>query len=223
MDKDVWERGIDTEIGFWSRWLESKGGAWPWDYANRTDSQLELQPEIARLLKDFDGAAPKILDVGAGPMTYVGKMFRGRPVDLVAADALAELYDQLDFPPGLPLVRTRACDAERLSQEFGTDVFDLTYSRNALDHTYSPIQAFREMIAVTKPGGYILTEHLPREATAENWTGFHQWDFFVEDSKFVVSNKRETFVLNEMLANVDFVSLLENPTVKCVMRKRPKS
>jgi SAM-dependent methyltransferase len=224
LDKDLWAQGIDTEIGFWSRWLETKGGQWPWDYANRTDPRLELQQDLARLLKDFKGETPKVLDVGAGPMTFIGKIFRGRPINLVAVDALAALYDQLDFPSGLPLIRTQNCDAEMLSQEFGTDVFDLTYSRNALDHTYDPVKAFREMVAVTKPHGIIFTDHLPREATSENWSGFHQWDFFVEDSSFYISNKSEKFNLNCLLGDdVEFLSLQESPTVKSVMRKRKPS
>ena len=222
MDKAVWARGIDPEVRFWSEWLNSKGGRWPLDFISRTDPKLELQRHIANVLRDFKGERLKILDVGSGPLTYVGKMFRGRPIDLVACDALATYYEELNFPVGLPLVSTQACDAEMLSAKFGTDVFDLTYSRNALDHSYDPIQAFREMIAVTKPRGFILAEHAPNEAIAQDWGDFHQWNFAVEGAQFVIANKEEKFVLNTLLEDeVEFVAIEAGPLLKLVMRKKP--
>lgn len=148
MNKEQWSNGIKNEFDFWAKWLETKGREWPDDYLFRIDPDAELQAEIAGLLADISGI-PKILDVGAGPMTKLGKKMKGVAIDLTAVDALADIYGELNYPTGLPLVRTQKCDSEKLSEKFSANSFDLVNATNTLDHSYDPITAIKEMIKVT--------------------------------------------------------------------------
>ena len=220
MRKMQWSSGIDNEIEFWSKWLETKGGAWPEDFQFRINPDTEIHEWIAELLNGIRN--PKILDVGAGPMTVLGKKMNGIPLDITAVDALGDLYSRLNFPTGLPLIKTRQCESECLTSMFPENTFDLTYAKNTLDHSYNPVEAFLQMIAVTKPGGYIATEHAANEALAENWEGFHQWNFHVEGREFKISNRNETFSIHreiEGLAMIETLSPDHAAFIGCVMRK----
>ncbi len=221
MDRNQWQSGIDNEVFFWSKWLEGKGLSWPADYEFRTNPDAELQPHLAVYLKNLKHA-PKILDVGAGPMTILGKKMNGRSLDITAVDALAERYNYLTFPSGLPLIRTQQCESESLSSEFSSCTFDLAYARNTLDHSFDPIAAIKEMIKVTKPGGLIITEHAANEAITENWKGFHQWNFHVEGRDLKISNRNKTFsVLQEIEGLATIVKIVPDgsPWIECVMQK----
>lgn len=219
-DKTKWLSGINHEILFWTRYLQTKGAEWPEDYAFRINPHTELQPYLAVFLEDCIGS-PKILDVGAGPMSSLGKRYKGYEIELIATDALADHYDTLPFPDGLPVLRTIKCDSECLSEKFFS-VFDLAHARNTLDHSYDPNRAILEMIKVCRPGGYILTDHSANEAIKENWEGFHQWNFSVENRDVIISNKQQSFSLAETiqgLADIVEISPDGSGWVRCVLRK----
>lgn len=223
MDQSIWASGIESELAFWKHWLDTNGGQWPDDFIMRADPGCPLQEEISRHVQAPLDAPLKILDVGAGPMTYVGKTFHGAPIDLVSVDALGDHYRRLEFPSGLPLVRTQTCDSEALTAKFPENSFDVVFSRNALDHGYDPIKAVLEMIAVAKPGGIVVTLNWTNEAIRENWQGFHQWNFEVIERDFLVSNRDQSFNVREIVAGlVDILELsAENSGfVYCVMRKK---
>lgn len=105
---------------------------------------------------------------------------------------------------------------------FPANTFDLTYAKNTLDHSYNPVEAFRQMVAVTKRGGFIATEHAANEALNENWEGFHQWNFHVDGRDFLISNRSETFSICreiEGLATIETLSPDRADHIGCVMRK----
>jgi len=193
--KQTWGNGIQYEVDFWSNWLITKGSIWQEAYNYRIDPDSELEPYLAVYVNHITGT-PKILDVGAGPMTCLGKKINGRKIDLVATDALADYYAKLPFPDGLPLLKTIQCDSECLSEKYGA-VFDLTHARNTVDHSYDPFKVFLEMIKVTKRAGFIVTDHAANEAIKENWNGFHQWNFSVENRELIVSNKKSSWSINK--------------------------
>lgn len=184
---NIWSQGIQPEFNFWYRWLTTRGAEWPADYQFRTDPNSELQEAFARTLPQGP-TPPKILDVGAGPMTFLGKKLRGQSLDITAVDALADLYDILPFPSGLPLIKTQKCFSEELSQMFRENTFDLTIANNTLDHSIDPVQAIREMIKITKPGGSIITQHAANEAKKHNYHAFHQWNFYISERCMFVGN-----------------------------------
>ena len=221
MNREQWSAAIQSEVGFWTRWLESGGLSWQEEFKYRADPHAEIRGLARTWLEGFAGA-PKVLDVGAGPVTVLGKFLDGRAIDLTAVDALAEIYDRLPFPPGLPVLRTQQCESERLREKFDAGTFDLTYAQNTLDHSYDPAAAILQMIEVTKTGGFIATAHAANEALNENWQGFHQWNFYVEGRDLKIASRTQTFSVAELImgrAEVVELSPDGEAWVNCVMRR----
>lgn len=187
---ETWEEGISEEIKFWEEWFREKGGAWPHEYAFRVDPDTHLQPEFRECIDAPEGARVRILDVGAGPLTLIGKQWPGRTVDIFPTDALADDYEKLLAKYAvIPPVKTLQVRAEELSSAFDADFFDLAYAKNSLDHCFDPLTAIRQMLMVTKPGALVFLSHAVMEGKKENYVGFHQWDLFHEDGDFIISGR----------------------------------
>jgi len=91
-----------------------------------------------------------------------------------------------------PLVRTVKAEGERLTRHFAPNTFDLVYARNCIDHSYDPEKAIAEMIAVTRPGCFVLLEHHPNEAQAVQYVGLHQWNFSMNEAgDFVIRSRTD--------------------------------
>lgn len=176
----TWNDALPEETIFWRKWFETKGLAWKDSYAWRIDPNYEFYSHLRPYLNVPEGGTARVLDVGAGPLTVLGKVLPGRKLDLVAVDPLAEEYDKMLAEQGLtPLVRTQLGHGERLLETFPRSSFDLVYAENSLDHSYDPLLCYTQMLAVVKPGGYVVTDHLVNEGKNENYEGLHQWNFDV--------------------------------------------
>jgi SAM-dependent methyltransferase len=177
--QEIWAGALDDELCYWREWLATEGNSngYPRDYQFRLNPESEIQESITRHLSGI-GPRVRMLDVGAGPLTHIGKRWRGHEFTLTAVDALADKYDvlleELDITPP---VRTRLCDAENLSKTFPESSFDVAFAGNSLDHCYDPLRAIRQLIAVVRPGGVVLLEHFANEAEHEAYSGMHQWNF----------------------------------------------
>ncbi len=168
----------DDELSFWRDWFATKGGRWPEEYASRQDPNLPLHWDFFAALGTPEGGVANILDVGAGPLTWMGKVWPGRTVRITAVDALAAGYDRLLAEHGVtPLVRTVHGDATKLVEQFGRDRFDLVHGRNAIDHTADAPLAVREMLAVARPGGAVFLGHKRNEGEFHRYAGMHRWNF----------------------------------------------
>lgn len=178
-------RGAEHEIDFWAEWIESDGSQWPEEFAKRLDPNLVFQ------LGEFlpDGRDMDVLDVGAGPLTWLGKVYPGRSITITAVDPLADVYAELLAAHGIaPLVPTRPGKVEALVDTFGPDRFHLVHMLNALDHSDDPIEGVRQMVRVCRPGCSVVLSHSTNEGTKANHVGMHQWDLRVEDGRFLVVN-----------------------------------
>jgi len=133
-----------------------------------------------------------ILDVGAGPFTFLGKKCPGLGFKIIAVDPLADEYDRiLDKYSVSPIVRTEKLEAEKLTSRYAPDSFDLVYARNCIDHAYSPERAILEMVSVVKRDQYVYLVHRPNEAENEGYAGLHQWNFSADQGDFVIRSKRD--------------------------------
>jgi SAM-dependent methyltransferase len=131
-----------------------------------------------------------ILDVGAGPLTILGKRHAGRQLRIVAVDPLAAEYDRILGKHGVtPPLRTIPGDAEQLSTQFGRDAFDLVYAENCIDHSYSPENAILEMVKVVRKDGFAVLKHSANEAEKEGYEGLHQWNLSQENGDFIISTR----------------------------------
>lgn len=199
----TWASGIAEELAFWDAWLACGGQPWPEDYQFRRQPDAPLQPRITAALGSNPGVPLQVLDVGAGPLTALGKQWDGQVLQITAIDPLAEAYDRLLESHGVtPLVRTQTGFAERLVEQFGAAQFDLVYARNCIDHSDDPCQAIQQMVAVAKPGGLVYMYHGINEAESQHFQGFHQWNLFCRAGDLYVGNLQQEINLNQLLAPV---------------------
>jgi SAM-dependent methyltransferase len=221
---DRWTSALDHEINWWDQWLETRGMSWPAEYDERLDPHTELSEYHRGFVERLPGPEIRILDVGAGPLTCLGKQTPGRKLTIVAADALAPHYDRLLAKHGvMPIVRTVAADAERLTDVFPERAFDLVNARNCIDHTYDPLEAIRQMIRVAREDSYVLLNHAENEAQNEHYVGMHQWNFTMSGPDFVIRSRRDTInVTREMapFAIMDFCGRLDGNWLRVHFRKR---
>lgn len=217
----LWGSGIDYEVDFWRNWFVTRGGQWPTDFVRRLDLQTEIEPSFIDLITTAEPGAAKILDVGSGPLTVLGKLHRGVRLDITAVDPLADFYAGIASDCGVkvpcPVVKGFA---EDLSSFFAQDSFDLVHCQNALDHSFEPVRAIFQMLKIAKPDGVVLLRHIPNEAENEDYSGFHQWNFDVQDGRFVVWNRSQRFNVNEMVESFSEITVAKSGGVSVIIRKR---
>lgn len=174
----VWSANLNNEIAFWDRFLETEGLEWREEFHFLFDPARPIEPFIINLLPE---GKCKILDVGAGVLTVLGKSAPNREIFITAVDPLAYEYNKLLAKyKMIPLVRTQYGKAEKLTSILEKNSFDLVHARNCIDHTFNPLLAFEQMIEVVKPGRYVLARHAVNEGIHENYLGLHQWNFFTQ-------------------------------------------
>jgi SAM-dependent methyltransferase len=194
-----WSLGKTPQLSFWRRYLETKGLYWPDEYRARLLPDTRLQDEIVACLTE-KSAEVHILDVGAGPLTRLGKRWPDHVVHLTAVDPLADEYNRILDECGIvPVVRTQAGEVERLRESFDADQFDLIYMRNALDHSYDPLLGIRQMLSVVKPGGWVYLDHAINEGKNEGYRGMHQWNFTEEKGEYIIWNRRMRVSVDEVV------------------------
>ena len=70
----VWRRGLPLEVEFWESYIATGGGDFPEEFRARLDPSEPIgDPLILEAVKHVPAGAVRILDVGAGPLTALGK------------------------------------------------------------------------------------------------------------------------------------------------------
>lgn len=172
--KEIWNNNLEKEIMWWKKkWLNNPNSSFPY----KTNPKTEVQEYIS---KWFSSPFPdnfKILDVGAGPLTHIGKKYNEKFLNIIAVDALADEYNKFveEIIHKFNLrQKTKKCQTENLRSIFNENEFDIVHARNTLDHSHDPIKCFKQMIEVCKTNGYIITYHEVKEGSNEKWQGLHQ-------------------------------------------------
>lgn len=182
---------LEREVRFWRNWLSKKGMYWPDDYRARFDPDRLIDGHLADYVDRVDTETVRILDVGSGPLTKLGKKHPSKRIEITATDLLAPEYDALLAELGVePPVRTIYADAEQLVERFGPDAFDVVNGQNCIDHTADPHRAIEQMVAVTKPGGWVVLFHAENEGEREHYDQLHHWNFTCEDGAFIIRDRR---------------------------------
>lgn len=200
--QEAWAASIEGEVRFWRNWLETKGGKWPASFVERFDTEFPLQDEFSDLITVPDGDTVRILDVGAGPLTWVGRRSPRWPLEITAVDALGDQYRALLEEAGkVPPVWTQTCESEHVADRFAPGSFDVVTARNTLDHSYDPVLAISQMLTVAKPGAALLLVHHRNTAVDENYHGMHQWNFEAADGTLVIWRPGRRHDLREALGD----------------------
>jgi SAM-dependent methyltransferase len=201
--KSIWSIGINDEADFQGKWLRSGGLYWKDEFDFRMDPNAPLQEDIAKYT--ISGIHElNILDVGAGPLTSIGKIHPDPSVkvNITAVDALADVYERQLRDAGIvPLVKTVKCETETLTSMFET-AYDITHAKNCIDHHYDPMAAIRQMALVTKTGGVVILHHRRKEAEVQNWHGLHQWNLYVEGGSLFLTRPDDAYHVEEALADL---------------------
>ena len=200
-----WSSELSTELNFWESVLQENS---PIDdprtrewRRNCADPNFALQEELKELIPAPPGSVVKILDVGSGPLCFLGKRWPEREVQITAVDPLANEYNALFAKLSLrPLVSPSAGCGEKLLEQFAPDTFDLAYARNSLDHSFDPLMAIQNMLTVVKPGHFVYLWHAANEGVRQHYTGLHQWNFDIRDGEFIVDNGQRTDSVTAALA-----------------------
>ncbi|MCC6381323.1 MAG: class I SAM-dependent methyltransferase [Dehalococcoidia bacterium] len=193
--------GLALELAWWEWWLLRKGWQWPEEYRRRLDPERPLAPVHRDLLAHLGRERLRILDVGSGPLSEVGRRLPGKELEVVAVDPLGRAYTWLLRLSGLrPLVPVVPLSAEDLSRRFPPASFDLVQARNAIDHSRHPRRAIREMLRVVRPGCYVYLQHRVDEAESREHSALHQWNFRCEDGCLVLWGQKGRTDLTAVLA-----------------------
>jgi SAM-dependent methyltransferase len=188
-----WRTRTSSEVDFWAGWLVGAPGTEQWasDRESRLDPDTEIRDPLVRAELDRNPEEEvSILDVGAGPVTWLGYRYPGKKLTIVPVDPLGDEYDRLLRDAKLdPPIRTVRVAGEALAEHFGSRRFDIAYATNALDHSADPITIISNMVAVVRTGGIVLLRHKRNEGDSARYGGLHQWNFDVVNDGLVVWNE----------------------------------
>lgn len=212
--KSLWTAALPSEVEFWDSWFRTKGREWPEDYKGRLNPDLPLQDFVENYLPPPDGKTPaEILDVGAGPLTLIGKRSEKFKFRITPVDPLADFYIRIMEKHGVvPPVPTSWCHGELLSERFGPESFDLVWAQNSLDHSYEPVRIIEQALTVARVGGYVVLAHNRNEAVAENYEGLHQWNFDIDGTDFVIWNQQARVNVTKLLSHRADIRTTVQPT-----------
>jgi SAM-dependent methyltransferase len=200
----VWERALPSELAFWQSYIENEGREYPDEFRQRLDPDAPItDPILLDAIDLLEGDAVRIIDVGAGPLTSVGRRNPRRPaqrVELTAVDPLADGYNELLERAGItPPTRTLACRGEEVAARFGSGAFDVAYARNSLDHSVDAMAAVQNLVEVVRTGGVVAMIHGRREGETHDYEQLHQWNFDVRDGRLVLYSRRAFYDVAERL------------------------
>lgn len=184
--KQQWQENLSDETSFWKSLVDSSNEAhpeWAENFHRRAVTPQRFPEELEQYLPENRDVV-LVLDIGAGPITQLGSEHPDRDIRITPIDPLANEYDEMlsaqDIEPVHP--RTIKGEAEQLSKTFGKSKFDFAYSRNALDHSYDPVRAIKEILKVIKPNCFFYLYSYINEGVGGNYQGLHQWNFDLADS-----------------------------------------
>jgi SAM-dependent methyltransferase len=209
----VWERELPTEVDFWAWYVRTSGGDFPEEFRQRLDPQSLLDdPLVADRVALIARDPVRILDVGAGPMTSLGKTHPQRKLQITAVDPLAEEYSKLlEAAAVTPPVPTLACRGEELTTRFAPASFDVIYARNSLDHSEHPMKIIESMLRLLAPNGFIALRHYRNEGEHMTYEELHQWNFELREGELQLWSTREQHNVTAELAGRATLECWQHP------------
>lgn len=216
-----WAECQKIELKFWDNWIAKRGDQWPDDFLKRLDQDKTCDASITSLI-NRKTANPKVLDVGAGPLSIFPPLLSdGRKVELTAVDSLAEEFaDRLKKNDITPLTQTISVSAEKLDDSFPDNYFDFVYVRNALDQTYDPFASLEMMLKVVRKGSNIFLSHQSNLAAREEYSGTPQWNLTADHDSLIVWNyNRRVNISKELAAFAKITVIHSGSWIDVVIRK----
>jgi SAM-dependent methyltransferase len=211
-ERHAWYDGFEHEKQFWEGW------------AKRGEAQLlgavrPLEPAIAELLpgNEVRRTTYRILDVGSGAISTLGREWHGRPVLITQVDVLGYWHEALLRRYGVRQPNTvYSCRGEDMLHFLEGRQFDCVCAINSLDHTEHPDLVLRAMAELTV--GPIFLRHYACVGERLKYAGLHQWNVDVCDGRMLIWGRGGSPMIdvNELLGLSGVVQLdhaAANPTV----------
>lgn len=157
-----------------------------------------VNTRIKKELTSFQNKKIRLLDICCGPFPKSGIFAEDYTIERTLVDTLSESYHSMLKENSIKTYEQKiiCCNVEELHNNFSMNSFEIIYSKNALDHTYNPIEAIANLINLITHNGVIILEHYINEGKYTNYYGLHQWDFNVENGDFIISNYDKTVNFN---------------------------
>ena len=165
MPRPAWQENLRGEAAFWDNWLRNAVAAGDKaileDFKWRTTRRCDVREKdmFAPYLRPAcpPGTQARILDVGAGPLTWFPRKWFTRDYKVVPIDPLADEFDAMLAANKItPPVKTIKGEAEKLTVQFEPESFHLVFCRNAFEQFYDPITALRQMLTVVKDNCWVI-------------------------------------------------------------------
>jgi SAM-dependent methyltransferase len=198
------KRDYSQEISFWKNHIEQKDRfkSRLINLLNKEKRKKEFPRIILKISKQIKTKPLETLEIGSGPTSGLAWGVDRGLVNVFAIDPLAEEYkkilkkNKINYP-----IIPRKIEGEKINKYFKKNSFEITYSRNSLDHVKNPKKVFKNMINLTKSGGYIILEFRKNEGTHAKWTGLHNHNLDLEDKNIslLTNGKRKKFLKSNKL------------------------
>lgn len=209
-------KGADHELSFWKDFVKSDRFINGWLPDRKT-------PELNDLVYMFLLGQPdaKVLDCGSGVVSILHGTVK--PGNLCSTDLLGNEYGEIFDYDKHGLTKPIPVGCEALTFD---DVFDVVHISNAIDHTQDPHAAYLAMYRAVRPGGFLIVQGFTNEGTHEDWTGFHNWDIDLDESKpehvnLSISDKRGwvAAIFNPYFSRKIYLEVLGRDWVIFITRK----
>lgn len=201
----------DDEVEYWRGVLSalkdgSASNAQQERCKNQLDTEYEIAPELAAVLPmPSEENVLRVLDVGCGPLTVLGKRSGSIRLAVTGVDPLADQYRSMLGEIGItPPFELRRGFGEEVNRYFEHNYFDFVYSRNALDHSQNPKAAIRAMLQVARPGTVVWVNVNRNEAINASYSGLHSWNFDELHDTLVLWNPGESVLFEQIVEGLPF-------------------
>jgi len=202
-DEAQWRARAKEEVGFWSKWIRTGGMRWKEGFERKTDPHAPLAPLLAQFLPELDltsGQTLEILDIGSGPLSWVGTTHPDFAISVTAVDPLADEYNaELDQRGVQGVGRPVKGYFETALWQFGPDRFDIVWCANSLDHSIDPVIGLYNIVNLCRNGGGVILMFHPDEAEREDYVGLHQWNLNVAGERLTLTRHGQRFDLMKLL------------------------
>jgi SAM-dependent methyltransferase len=210
-----------SEELFWRYWVLTGGRSSAVTIQELIDPARPFTPMLRACVDELEKKKIRVIDVGSGPITHIGRVHPFLSIEVVATDFLASRYNRiLSAHKIIAPVATQFADAEKLTELFSENSFDLAVANNSLDHCASPLTAIDEMIKVVSPDCSVFLRHRENEAVRAKYRGLHQWNFQQKDGNPFLWNRDERINLREYFGSrVSIETVPEVDHIVIVLKK----
>lgn len=197
---DKWLSGLESEIAFGKRYMETEGGIYYEGFKETTAKNKYFTLE--KHLKGMEEKQIiKFLDVGSGPFSRCGYISNKYNLLVEAVDPLAEIYNILkqknDLENGINI---KTGFVELLDKIYEPESYDIVHMSNSLDHSFDAVFGIYQLLNLCKIGGKVILRHAENEAERSEYGGLHQWNLSVhnEERSFVIWRQDERYDIRKM-------------------------